>query len=145
MIPPISVCPLLSGRILFLSAHNGCAGHNAAADKQNGKPQSKSAVIAGLRRRYVAGLVGLFGRTVSGTCCGNFNGSLLVPADGTFLVLRALLGCGGFLVGNPLEGVRRLIRNVAAGTFVPVIIRVSFPISTVFFRRPTLPSSLPPI
>ena len=46
-------------------------------------------------------------------------------------MLGVLPGCGSFLVNDPLEGVRRSIRLVAAGTFVPVIVHVRFPISTV--------------
>lgn len=122
---------MLSGRILFLSAHNGCAGHNAAADAQNGEPQGTAAIVAGLRRRCVAWLGGLSGRAASGTGRGNFNGCFLITADGAFLVLGVLPGCGSFLVNDPLEGVRRSIRLVAAGTFVPVIVHVRFPISTV--------------
>ena len=97
---------MLSSRNLFLSAHNGCAGHNVAADAQNGEPQGKAAIVAGLRRRCVAGLGGLSGRAVSGTSRGNFNGCFLITADGAFLVLGVLPGCGSFLVNDPLEGVR---------------------------------------
>ena len=46
-------------------------------------------------------------------------------------MLGSLLGCGRFLVGNPLEGVRRRVRLVPAGTFVPVVCFVILPIRTV--------------
>ena len=36
--------------VLFLFADNRCAYHSAAADKQQGHPQRKAAVVAGLRR-----------------------------------------------------------------------------------------------
>lgn len=117
--------------VLLLSAYHGCTNNSAAAYEQNGKPQGRAAVVAGLRRRCVAGLSGPVGRAVSGTVRGNFNGCFLITADGAFLVLGALLGCGRFLVGNPLEGVRRRVRLVPAGTFVPVVCFVILPIRTV--------------
>ncbi len=49
-------------------------------------------------------------------------------------MLGALLGCGGFLVGNPLEGVRRRVCFVPAGTFMPVICSVTLPRRTVTMR-----------
>ena len=36
--------------VLFLSAYNRCTNGSTAADEQQGKPQSKIAGIAGLRR-----------------------------------------------------------------------------------------------
>lgn len=117
--------------VLLLSAYHGCTNNSAAAYEQNGKPQGRAAVVAGLRRRCVAGLSGPVGRAVSGTVCGNFNGCFLITADGAFLMLGSLLGCGRFLVGNPLEGVCRRVRLVPAGTFVPVVCFVILPIRTV--------------
>ncbi len=121
--------------VLLLSAYHGCTNNSAAAYEQNGKPQSKAAVVAGLRRRCVAGFilrrVCRICRMCCRTVCGNFNGCFLITADGAFLMLGSLLGCGRFLVGNPLEGVRRRVRLVPAGTFVPVVCFVILPIRTV--------------
>ena len=114
---------------LFSFACNSEHSQNTAADAQKRQPQN-GAAVTGLGRAGAAGLRGLTSRAASGTGRGNFNCRFLIAADGTFLVLRALLGCGGFLVGNPLEGVRRRVRLVPAGTLMPVTTRVCLPLRT---------------
>ena len=95
---PISVCTLLSDRVFFLFTDNGYSDNSVAADSQNCKPQSKVAVVAGLRRlrqlrRYGVGF---------GDFLGAVFASVILIAAAAVPILDVALGILGRRLGREM-------------------------------------------
>ena len=130
--------------VFSLAAVNGCAGQDSARSKHYRNPKGDIAVVAGLRRSGIAGLVAawLIGirRRLGRICCprcGDFHRRFLIAANGAFLVPRACFCGSRFLIRYPLKSVGGFVQLLAALAGVPMVRFIGMPACSIggMFRQ----------
>ena len=114
-----SISVSAGGAVHLCSSFTDHNGRHSAHQQEQRRPEEDIARIAGL------------GRTGSLARRRNLHGRLFITADRSFPVLGARLGCGGFLIRHPLEGVGDFVQLFAALAGIPMVGFIGMPARSV--------------